>query len=97
MVSPYRDSKIDNHSFLRYFSENVDLDELIWHRDKKDREISVLEGNDWQLQMDNCLPIKLEKSKNYYIPAEVYHRLIAGKENLVLKIQELGDKNVYSE
>ena len=39
----------------RIFSEDVEDAELIWHRDKYNREITILEGVDWQLQLDNEL------------------------------------------
>ena len=38
MVKPYIDS-YDNGKIVREFSEDVESDELIWHRDKRTREI----------------------------------------------------------
>ena len=60
MVKPYSDEEGTNHK-IRTFLESVDEEELIWHRDRNDREIAVLEGRDWKLQKDNLLPVKLKK------------------------------------
>ena len=73
---------------IRTFSEEVDSEELIWHRDKYNREITILEGEDWELQLDNKLPVTLERGRIYKIPAMQYHRVIKGKGNLVIKIWE---------
>ena len=62
MVNPYLDKYVDN-KIVRYFSEEVDDKELIWHRDKKTRDVEVISGNGWQLQMDNELPEDLKKGK----------------------------------
>ena len=72
----------------RIFKEDVDDAELIWHRDKYKRAITILEGEDWQLQLDNQLPVTLEKGKIYEIPQLEYHRVIKGKGNLKIKIWE---------
>ena len=72
----------------RIFSEDVEDAELIWHRDKYNREITILEGDGWQLQLDNTLPEELIKGKIYKIPALEYHRVIKGKGNLKIKIWE---------
>jgi len=61
---------------------------LVWHRDKYYREITILEGNDWQLQLDNELPVTLEKGKIYQIPAMEFHRVIKGEGDLKIKIWE---------
>lgn len=73
---------------IRTFSEDVESDELVWHRDKYSREITILEGEDWMLQLDNQFAKKLEKGKIYNIPAMEFHRVIKGKGNLVIKIWE---------
>jgi hypothetical protein len=85
--NPYSDKQSDG-SFVRVFDEAIDPMKLIWHRDKKDRNIHVLEGNKWLLQYDNTLPIILKKNEKYFIQAETYHRIIKGNGNLILKIVE---------
>ena len=93
MVNPYLDKYVDN-KIVRYFSEEVDDKELIWHRDKKTRDVEVISGNGWQLQMDNELPEDLKKGKIYRIPKMEYHRVIKGTSQLVLKIKEYSDDNI---
>ena len=93
MVNPYLDKYIDN-KLVRYFSENVNEEELIWHRDKRTRDIEVVSGDGWQLQMDNELPEKLKEGKTYRIPKMEYHRVIKGTNKLVLKIQQDSDEHI---
>ena len=73
---------------VRTFSTDVDLEELKWHQDLKDREVTVVEGNGWLFQMENELPIKLENAKQIFIPKLVWHRVIKGKGELVVEIEE---------
>jgi quercetin dioxygenase-like cupin family protein len=84
---PYTQS-YDNGLIIRRFDEEVDSSELVWHRDKHTREVTVLEGTDWQLQLDNKIPVELERGKIYVIPEMEYHRLIKGTGKLVVKIWE---------
>jgi hypothetical protein len=74
--------------FLREFQHDVDEEELVWHRDRSDREIAVLSGNGWKLQMDDELPEELTQGRLYHINKMVYHRLIKGSGKLLLKIRE---------
>ena len=46
-------------SNIRTFSKDVDPMDLIWHTDNEDRDIEVLEGEGWQFQRDNELPLVL--------------------------------------
>lgn len=91
MVNPYKDHSFDENDaghFIRTFEESIDDEELIWHRDKRDREIRVMGGEDWMLQIDNELPVKLNIGESYFIKAETFHRIIKGKNQLVLEIKE---------
>lgn len=85
---PYKDFPLEEHRFMRKFFESVDSDELIWHKDKKNRTIKVLEGTDWMLQYDDKLPFVLEQNEVYTIEAETYHRIIKGNGTLILEIEE---------
>lgn len=73
---------------IREFNSAVKNEELVWHRDRSDRIVCVLEGKDWLLQLDNQIPKKLVEGQNYFIPSHNYHRLIKGKGTLVLAIKE---------
>ena len=85
---PYQEIKNKN-IIQRIFPNTVDEFDLIWHRDKKNRILTVLEGIDWFIQMENMLPQKMEKDKTFYIKAECFHRLIKGKNDLKIEIIEI--------
>jgi hypothetical protein len=85
--NPYRDILTSDFK-IRTFLESVDNEELIWHRDKKDRHVYVKESNGWQFQYDNELPFELKQGKTYFVEAMRYHRVIKGKGNLVIEIRE---------
>jgi hypothetical protein len=88
-MKPYKDQKINSTQWNRTFDVNTDSSELIWHRDKKTRIVEILQGENWELQLDNQLPIKLIKENKYTIPKMEYHRIIKGKNNLIINIKEL--------
>jgi quercetin dioxygenase-like cupin family protein len=86
-MNPYSQIKTDN-GIIRTFSEEVDSHELIWHRDKNNRIVEVLEGEGWKFQMDNQVPIILEVGDVITIPMETYHRIGRGRTPLKIKIIE---------
>jgi hypothetical protein len=88
LVNPYNDVGLDTDIILREFKQDVDDSELVWHRDRSDREITVLSGYNWKLQMDDNLPKELKHGRIYHIKKMVYHRLIKGSGRLLLKIRE---------
>jgi hypothetical protein len=88
MEFPFKEKKTQSNISIREFRSDVDSSELIWHRDKEDRIVEVLQNNNWMFQMDNELP-KLLKEK-LFIPKETYHRVIKGDGDLVVKITKLG-------
>ena len=90
MSNPYYDNKN-----IRTFSEEVDELDLIWHRDREDRKIVVESGKGWKLQKDNQLPIVMEQNKEYNIKAMEYHRIIKGRDNLVIRIFK--EQNKYKQ
>lgn len=86
-IKPYQDTELSSNVRERTFEENVTDVELLWHRDREDRTIEVIEGNNWKLQLDDQLPVLLEKNQKYFVPAGMYHRAIKGDGKLVIKIQ----------
>ena len=80
---PYTDIGI-----IRLFSSEVDSEELVWHRDKENRKVEVLEGEGWQFQFNGSLPFELAEGRKFDIPEGMYHRVIKGKTKLVLKIKK---------
>jgi quercetin dioxygenase-like cupin family protein len=88
MSKPYTD-KIKGRFKTRTFEANTDSHELVWHRDKANRIVTVLEGAGWFFQMDNNIPVKLKEGDVLNIPKMEYHRIYkAGNTNLVLEIEE---------
>ena len=71
---------------IRTFLSTADNSEFVWHRDREDRIIEVLEGNDWRFQYDDSLPYIINKGDKFVIKKMKYHRLIQGINNLVVRI-----------
>lgn len=86
MNFPFSEIRIGKKIFLREFKKETPEDELIWHLDKEDREVTLVEGTNWKLQLDNQLPQMLELGKSYWIPKMTYHRLIRGDDDLLIKV-----------
>ena len=59
----------------RSFCEDS-YDKLEWHRDKEDREVILVEGDGWYIQMENELPRLMQKESLFKIPKEIWHRII---------------------
>ena len=87
-MTAYNDEKLNNKTFLRTFSKDVLTEELVWHRDRENRIVTVLEGEDWEIQFDEDLPEPLVIGKEYVIPAYTFHRIKRGTTDLKLQIQE---------
>lgn len=75
-------------TILREFRGDVDSEDLIWHQDERDRRVTVVEGKDWKLQLQDGLPFQMVEGNTYDIPARTWHRLIRGQGNLRVKILE---------
>lgn len=86
-MQPYKQSISDNVIY-REFNDDIDPIELVWHRDEKDREVEVLQGEGWFFQFDNELPLELRQGVKISIPKLTYHRVIKGTGPLKIKIQE---------
>ena len=84
-MKPYQEILTPGYIY-RKFTQNISEEELVWHRDKNDREVEILEPTDWMFQFDNELPQTL-KGK-LLIPKETYHRLIKGTGYLNIRIKE---------
>jgi len=86
LVKPYTNIYNEDGSFVRVFDKDVDPEELVWHRDERDRTIRVIKGNDWMFQFDDEMPISINRVTT--IPKMVYHRLIKGEGDLVIEVRE---------
>lgn len=87
-MKPYQEVINKDNSRLREFKIDTDNHELVWHKDEKDRYVTILEGKGWQFQKDNELPLILQKGDIIFIPKETYHRIIKGSSNLLINIKE---------
>ena len=85
-MKPYTDLEVTDSYIIREFTEDIDPIELMWHRDDEDRTIEVVGETDWQIQLDNSLPILLKG--NIFIPRHEWHRVIKGQKNLLVKINK---------
>jgi hypothetical protein len=84
----YSQQNLSDKKFKRVFSQDVPEKELVWHMDKENRLVEVLEDTDWYFQMDNELPISLKKGVKFSIPKKTFHRVIKGTTDLVILIEE---------
>ena len=85
---PYIEKKIDENTFFREFSIEINNDELAWHRDAENREIEVVDGKNWQFQYDNCLPVAIKPGDKITVEKNEWHRIIKGDTNLKLVIHK---------
>jgi hypothetical protein len=88
MSDSYVDEQTVDHSWLRTFSANVDSEELVWHRDLKNRDIVVESGTGWEFQRENEIPFSIKKGDTFSINKMTYHRLIKGNTDLCIRIKE---------
>jgi hypothetical protein len=85
-MTPYNDIENNDLYIIREFDDNIDPIELMWHRDDEDRIVEAIGTTDWQVQLDNLLPIALDKP--VFIPKHMFHRVIKGNGNLRVKIKK---------
>lgn len=91
-MKPYSEI-INNDLVVRTFKNNVDNDELTWHRDREDRFVVPINENDWFIQMDNELPVRLRVNEEFFIPKNTFHRVIKGSTDLVVEVTKLDNFN----
>lgn len=92
-MNPYLDLELGDGTIHRYFDEEVDEWDLIWHCDEHDRRVTIKESKGWSIQFDNEMPTPLEEGDEVYIKAMKYHRLLKGDGPLQLIIQEFNKYN----
>jgi hypothetical protein len=85
---PYKQIIIGGENIIRTFNQDTKPEELVWHRDEKDRTVIIIEDTDWQFQFDNQLPLLLNKGMTLFIKAGEYHRVIKGTTSLTIRIKE---------
>lgn len=89
------EERLEEGMHIRTFKEDVDNDELVWHRDREDRIVFPLHETDWKIQFDNNVPQNIEPQNPILIESGRYHRIIKGHKDLNLKIYKtnLDDKS----
>ena len=85
MNKPYQELRTFD-TILRKFKEDVNEGELVWHRDRRDRKIEVLNNTNWMIQLEDEIPQQLKET--IFIPKDTYHRLLKGTGDLDLRILE---------
>lgn len=85
-MNPYKDLEVTDIHIIREFSQDIDPIELLWHRDNEDRIVEIQGKTDWKFQLEDNLPTSINKP--IFIPRGMYHRLIKGTGNLLLKIHK---------
>lgn len=92
LIEETEDYIVVQRKFMSFLDEN----ELTWHKDKEDREVNLLEGSGWYIQIDNNLPVTIKKDYVYKIPKETWHRIInKNKTNITLLVKKI--KRKYNE
>ena len=89
MDFPFKEQQVSPNKFIREFSADVDEVELIWHIDKEDRVISVIEGNVCKFQFDEQLPFEMVDGIEITISKGELHRVIKGDGPLKIKLQKI--------
>lgn len=87
MVNPYEQINKKDY-FIRTFNSNINKNELVWHRDAKNRIVVPVEGKNWKFQFDNTLPKNIVKYNEIVIPKNIYHRILIGNDTLKIYIYE---------
>lgn len=85
---PYNQKVLKEGFLLREFAQTTDSNDLVWHKDRKDRVVKVLRSDGWKLQLSKGLPFDLIEGRSYKIPSHSWHRIIKGKGNLKILIKE---------
>lgn len=85
---PYQE-EFNDIFYLRTFNQDTPDQELKWHFDDENRKIIPTKGDNWKIQIDESLPEELIIGKEYFIPVDVYHRIIKGNGDLEIKLYKL--------
>ena len=86
-MNPYQETQ-QGEITVRTFKKDVQDNELVWHRDKEDREVRVVKGSGWQFQREDHLPIIIKEGDIIQIKKKEWHRIIKGRTDLILEIRK---------
>lgn len=82
---PYQELRTFD-TIQRKFKQDIAESELVWHRDRRDRQVTIIGQTDWMFQLEDEIPQQLKDT--IFIPKSTYHRLIKGTGELNILIQE---------
>ena len=85
---PFSENVLSDGSVVRTFS-NAKEEELVWHKDREDRNVTCVKNDGWKLQFENVLPFELIPGEKYFIPKNTYHRILIGRNDLVVNVFKL--------
>lgn len=86
-MNPYQEIQ-QGEITVRTFKKDVQSDELVWHRDREDREVRVVKGSGWHFQKEDRLPILLRAGDVIQIKKEEWHRILKGSTDLIVEIRK---------
>ena len=89
---PYTEFKDKEGDVTRLFYERVNPQKLKWHMDDEDRIIQALHKNNWQFQLEDQLPVPLNKP--IFIERHQWHSLIKGDGSLMIKVTKICKQSV---
>jgi quercetin dioxygenase-like cupin family protein len=88
-MNPYNEQQLTSNIKLRSFDPKAVLNEDTWHRDTNKRVIVIIEGSGWKFQNEDQIPTALLPGDVLTIPAQSWHRIMPGKDQLVVLIKEI--------
>ena len=86
-MNPYQEIQ-QGEITIRTFKKGTKDNELVWHRDREDREVKVIKGTGWQFQREDHLPTLLREGDVIQIKKEEWHRIIKGSTDLIVEIRK---------
>ncbi len=81
---PFIEEGNTQEGFIRTFKSDLEADELKWHWDEQDRQVTPIHDTDWLFQFDDQRPLPLVKDVTIFIKAGTWHRLHKGTGDLRL-------------
>tara|TARA_R110000796_G_scaffold192286_3_gene308986 strand:+ start:795 stop:1073 length:279 start_codon:yes stop_codon:yes gene_type:complete len=86
---PFEEEIVGPRLSVRTFDPHYDSEEFVWHRDRQDRIITVIDPGGWKFQFENDLPMDLEENFTFKITKGTYHRVIPGDDYLEILVEKL--------
>lgn len=81
---------------IREFHHKTNPADFVWHKDRLNRKVKILNGSGWQMQFENALPFELVEGHNYYVPSMTWHRIIPGINTLKIEIYEENENKLIA-